>query len=93
MKIGKKIIKILQIIKKNNQITLTKNKGVFMGITIKNFPKDLDPDAGDVFICSNGFAWIVAEDESVVCLENGALRVLDEIKVVKVFSNCELKLG
>jgi hypothetical protein len=67
-----------------------------MGIVVKNFPKDLElvePEPGDVVICANEATWIVAENGTVVCLEDGRVQEFDDIRVVKVFTNCELKLN
>ena len=68
-----------------------------MGITVKNLPKDLDslePEAGDVVVDNDGDAWLVTENLTVVNLGGDAqVLELDDIRVVKIFSNCTLTLG
>ena len=67
-----------------------------MSITVKNLPKDLDnlePDPGDVVIDRDGDAWLVTENLTVVNLSDAQVLELDDIRVVKIFSNCTLTLG
>lgn len=67
-----------------------------MSITVKNLPKDIDslePDPGDVVIDNDGDAWFVTENLTVVNLSDAQVLELDDIRVVKIFSNCTLTLG
>ena len=67
-----------------------------MGIAVKNLPKELDslePEGGDVVISDDSECWLVTEELTVVSLGDGMVRTLDDIRIVKVFSNCTLTLG
>lgn len=67
-----------------------------MGITVKNLPKDIDnfePDGGDVIVDRDGEVWLVTENATVVCLNDGAVLDIDDISMAKVYSNCTLTLG